>query len=102
MGHKPMILAGLMLGTIFSILRFSSTSSTLSLLMIEEQRPAVVGKTIVKYILNQFSAIVLLAVSLKFSQWLFMGMVAGILMVPAVIFINGLTEGLGITHNNFE
>jgi uncharacterized membrane protein len=59
-------------------------------------------RMISKYIINQAFVVLLLAVSIKLDFGLFSGLAAGLLLVPVTIMINGITEGLGITHNGFE
>lgn len=100
--HKWLILLGLILGGAFGILKFSSTSSVYARLFGIEEKRTIVRRSVLVYIINQLATIALLVVSATVNLYLFIGTIAGILLVPLVLFINALTEGFGITHNNFE
>lgn len=99
--HKLAILAGLITGTFFGILRFSTMARTFSDIIINSKTGAATI-SVIKYVINFILTIILICFSLIYSAWFFAGMITGILLVPFVIIINGITEGLGITHNNFE
>ncbi|MCX8129562.1 MAG: hypothetical protein N3I35_05600 [Clostridia bacterium] len=100
--HKWFILLGLILGSLFSVFKFSSTATMYMRFLGHHDKNTVIMRSILKYILNQLATVALLVVSILFNFYLFIGTTAGILLVPSVLFINALTEGFGITHNNFE
>ena len=102
MEERWLILAGLALGCSFSILKLGSLINTISGIMLKSEKSDKHTGVIVKFLINQAVTIVLLAASISVSLWLFAGMTAGILLVPAAVFVNNITEILGITHNNFE
>lgn len=100
--EKLLILIGLTIGGIFSILKLGSFAAVLNSCLVRSHNSAKPKYVMLRYIVNQLLTIALLAVSLIINLWFFAGMTIGILMVPTVIFINGITESLKITHNNFE
>ncbi|MDP4094249.1 MAG: hypothetical protein Q8920_12915 [Bacillota bacterium] len=95
-------LAGIFCGAGFSILRFSSMASLFKKIFSVGSGKKAAHKSVLNYLLTQLIAVVLLFISINISSGMFAGMAAGILSLPAVVFINSITEGLGITHNNFE
>ncbi len=96
------LLAGLAIGGIFSIIRLGSLVNVLSGLLIRNNTNNVTMKSIASFLLTQILVAVLLFGSAMINIWLFIGVTAGILLVPTTIMINALTESFGITHNNFE
>lgn len=53
------------------------------------------------YLLAQLAVLLLLTVAVLVDLRFFIGVGAGLLLLPAVICINGLTEKAGITHNRW-
>lgn len=102
MEERWFILAGMLLGGSFGVLKLGSMISTVSSLMLIPDKPDKSKGVIVKFLINQAVTIMLLAVSISINLWFFAGMTAGVLLVPAAVFINNITEILGITHNNYE
>ncbi|MCX7709411.1 MAG: hypothetical protein N2484_06125 [Clostridia bacterium] len=103
--HRFIILAGLATGTVFSLLRLNSYMTTFSRLLSQASQAGekkAVSKSITRFLINSALVILVLGASLNFSQDFFIGTLEGIFMVPLAIMINGITEALGITHNNFE
>jgi len=100
--QKWMAIAGLSLGGIFSVIRFDSTVYTSRNLLSQNNLALTARLSVLKYILTQIATILLLVTSLLLDMWFFFGVTAGILAIPLVIMINGVTEALGITHNDFE
>jgi hypothetical protein len=100
------LLTGLLLGGILSNLKFSSYALVFSKMIAynngNSQHRYGTGKSIIYFIMNQLLILPVLFLALKFNLWFFIGVVAGILLVPLVLFINCITEPLKITHNNFE
>ena len=94
--------AGLTAGGIIGLARFGSAASLFRKVLSTNSTDAAVGTVILKYITGQAPLIIVLAVSLIFDLWFFMGAAAGILLVPLSIAINGITEALGLTRNGFE
>ena len=56
----------------------------------------------VKFLSTQTLTVLFMAVSISINKWSFLGVVAGILIIPLIILINSLTEALGLSHNNFQ
>ncbi|MCR4437114.1 MAG: hypothetical protein QHH06_07505 [Clostridiales bacterium] len=102
MKNKWLVLGGLFCGTVFSLFRFSSMVAVYAKILSQEAKQAAVAKSVLNYVVSLVVVIALLVISMKISMSMFTGMTAGILLVPAVFFINAITEGFGITHNNFE
>lgn len=100
--QRWMVLAGLFAGGIFSILRFGSLSDMITSLLNGGNKQSVALRSVLSYVLSMITLVILMAASLLYNGWFAAGMITGILLVPFIIFINSLTEGLGITHNNFE
>jgi len=97
------VLAGLTLGGILSLIRFGSMSAFFSRVLLPDYgKQATVLLIIIRQVANQVFTIIFLALSLMLCLEFFAGAVVGILIVPLVIMINGITEGLGITKNNFD
>ncbi|MCX7921029.1 MAG: hypothetical protein N3B21_03240 [Clostridia bacterium] len=100
--QKWVTLVGLFSGTVFGILKLYFMGLTYSSLLLPNNNPSTVRKSILRYVISQMAIILMLLISAKLSFWFFIGVTAGVLTVPLVVFINSITEGLGITHNNFE
>jgi len=100
--HRWMVLAGLSIGSIVSLVRFSTTSEVCQNLLVHKSCKTDSLKGVFKYIFSQIFTILIMVVSIIQDKWLFIGLTAGILIVPAIVIINGITEGLSITKNNFE
>ncbi len=96
------VLAGLVVGTVFSYIRFSIMESFFVKLLSIDKKGSVAKKSVINFIVSQAVTIALLVVTMIINMGLFAGTVAGILTVPTIIFINAATEGFGLTHNNFE
>lgn len=106
MNQKWHVLVGMLLGGIFSLFKFSSYAFVFSKVIASaannDRRNPAVKRSMLIFIINQLVLLPILYVSYKFNEWFFMGIVAGILLVPLVLIINSITEPLKITHNNFE
>lgn len=100
--QKWLVFLGLVTGGGFALLRFCSLAATLRVLLAKESKQIAVIKSIMNYLLNLLTLTALLVAALLFDRWFALGVVSGIFTVPLMILINNLTEGLGITHNNYE
>jgi hypothetical protein len=100
--HRWIVLAGLVLGGIFSLLRFGTTASAFTVLIGRGTQSSAMKRSLVKYLLNQAATIALLVASILYDVWLFGGILAGILLVPAVLSVTGIMKGLGLAHIDFE
>lgn len=100
---KVLLLAGIPTGLIFSLLRLNTYITAFSRLFSRERDASAASRSIIiRFIVNSILTIIVLVASLNYSQSFFAGVVEGILLIPLVITINGITEATGITHNNFE
>jgi hypothetical protein len=104
--NRWIVFIGLVLGGIISVLRFSSYALVFSGIISSEfrnnQNNHTVRNSLILFIINQLVLLPLLFIAIKINLWFFTGVVAGMLLVPLVLFINCITEPLKITHNNFE
>lgn len=100
------ILVGLTIGGVLSVAKYNSYKwvfkKVLSPGFASFNEKASTGGSIMVFALNQIILLPLLFGAYYISQWIFAGVVAGILLVPLVIMINCVTEAFGITKNNFE
>jgi thiamine transporter ThiT len=99
--QKWFVATGLICGTIFGILKFIYTSKFISHLIGVEER-FTSGRVFIKFVLSQMTTMVLIAIAIKFNMWFFAGTLTGILLIPAVIMVNSITEALQISHNRFQ
>lgn len=97
---RPIIIAGISLGVVLSIVRFSTNAT--SFIRLLSGTGETLGRGIKWFVINSIVAFVVLAVSIKINLFFFGGVITGIFFVPIVIIINSITEAIGITHNNFE
>ncbi|WP_010246356.1 hypothetical protein [Acetivibrio cellulolyticus] len=100
--QRWLIAIGLICGTIFGILKFLYTSNFITSLISIDNKSFVAARTLVKFMLAQMATLVLIAVSIKFNMWFFAGVLTGVLLIPAVIMVNSITEALHISHNKFQ
>lgn len=96
------IVIGLSCGTMFGILKNIRTSRFLSNLLSQGDEKLCLGGTLIKFLSLQIVTVIFMTVSICIDLWSFLGVVAGILLVPAIILVNSITEVLGISHNNFQ
>lgn len=96
------VFIGLSVGSILSVMQLSSNISMFERLFSKETPKDAVKKGTLHYVLALLSMLAVLAAAVVYDIWLFAGIVGGLLTVPFVICVNGITEALGITHNNFE
>lgn len=100
--NKWNIVMGLTCGLIFGIIKYISFSRFISSILIQvEKKPRFRGM-FVKFLSLQVVNALLMLVSIKVSLYFFLGVVAGILLIPLIIVANSLTEALGLSHNNFQ
>ena len=104
--YKWHVLVGLLLGSVFSVLKFGSYTWIFQRIISAAASPARKTKSarsgMLGFLINQIIIFPLLLAAYFLNQWFFAGIVAGILLVPFVIMINSVTEALKITGNNFE
>jgi hypothetical protein len=94
--------AGLFAGGIFSVLRLKAMADLLSRILFEKTTHRHANSSIAGFIIAQAAAALLLILALWIHNRAFIGAAAGILLVPAVVTVNSITEGLHFTNNNFE
>lgn len=96
------IVIGLTCGSVFGILKYIVASRFISNILLQREENLSLARILVKFLSLQVVTVLLMAVSISISLWSFLGVVAGILLIPLIILINSLTEALGISHNNFQ
>lgn len=99
------MLGGLLVGGALSVGKFGSYSWVFGKILAPGTTAggkAAAGTSISVFFLNQLILLPLLYLAYILNQWVFIGFVAGILLVPLVIMINCITEAIGITKNSFK
>lgn len=94
---NPRIPVGILLGGLVSIYKTRLFGRFLDSLVTAEMKSGT--KPVLFQLLSQLLMLVLLIISVLTDLRLFIGVAAGLLLVPAVIFINAVTEKIGITRN---
>ena len=100
--QKWLVFAGLLAGCASALLRFGLLAASIFKLSSHSDKKTACAKSVTGYIKNLLILSLLLGASLILNKWFAAGVIAGIFTVPFILFLNSLTEGLGITHNNFE
>lgn len=100
--HRWAALAGLVFGGGFGLLRFGSTAATFTVLIGQNAQNSEMKRSLAKYLLNQAATIAMLVASILYDVWLFGGILAGILLVPAVLSVTGIMKGLGLVKTDFD
>ncbi len=106
LSQRWFVLLGILVGSVLSIFKLDSYVLVFAKVISQSegggQYKYGTAKSVLNFIVNQIVVLVLLIITYKMSLWLFAGFVTGILSAPIVIMINGFTEAIKITHNNFE
>lgn len=102
MRQKLVISAGLLAGSAVGMLRFSSLAGMLSKLLETDRSKNKWKFRLFTCISGYFLTISMLIISGKLNKWFFAGVVASILIIPAIIMVNCFTENFGLTNNHFE
>lgn len=100
--QRWLALAGLAIGTIFGLLKFTYTASGFAHLLMTPQARNAAGRSVLRYAFGQALTVVILAVSIVINLYFFAGVTVGVLLVTFAVIVNSITEYFGITHNNFE
>lgn len=101
LNNKLLFFIGLTLGSVLSLFRFFVMDSALTGILILKNGFGN-KKAAIKYIFSLLVTLIFLLIAAIINKWVMLGMMAGILIVPLVVMLNSITEGLKITHNNFE
>ena len=106
MKQRWYILVGMFLGAVVSLIRFRSYGFVFGRIFLVNRVAAHKGISIIAglsvFALNQLVLFPLLFIAYKYNVYFFAGVFTGILLLPFMLFVNCLTEAIGITHNNFE
>lgn len=94
----PLLPFGVLLGAFVAV--YKIRLSSIFLLAAAASEGAGAKGTLVQ-LLSQMMAFALLLLAALLDTHLFFGVAAGLLLVPAVICINAVTEKLGLTHNRW-
>lgn len=100
-GEKNIVI-GLILGTFLSAIKFFATANVYRKLLNQRTEKLDTILAVIKVFAGILGTATVLIVSILSSVTMFAGTAAGVLGVPLIITLNSLTEGLGVTHNNFE
>ena len=99
--QRWLVLGGLLVGGLFSLVRFRSLVSVFVNVIAGTGKKKAVKKTVLNYIINQFITFVLLFIAIKISIWFFWGAAAGVLLVHFVIFITCIVWFVRGTQEDF-
>lgn len=111
LGQKWFALAGLLLGSALSIIKFGSytwlferilSAAANNSIATGSKRKSSARLSMLGFLANQIIVFPVLFAAYFLNQWFFAGITAGVLLVPFVIIVNCITEALKITSNNFE
>lgn len=94
-------LGGLLLGTVVSLGRLLSNEWILKVTFKASKGKALAG-SIAAFTINQLALVPMILLAYFLNLWLFGGLIAGFLVVPAIVMLNSITEAFGITKNSFE
>lgn len=97
-GYDVSVVFGVLLGAFISIYR---TRLFGLFLKNAAEMSGIAAKSIIFQVCSQLLVFGLLIASIITGTTLFLGIAAGLLTVPTVIFINALTEGAGLTRNRW-
>jgi len=104
--NRWLVLIGLILGTILSMVKFSSNALAFSGILCTDKSKASQKLSpcinIILFAISQLILLLLLFLTYFLNHWIFAGFVAGILIVPFIIMLNSVTEAFGFTKNHFE
>ena len=95
------VIPSIIFGSFFSFIRFHILLTTLAFIFQRKIEHKKGGLFVMKYTGLRILTAGLFVLTLLIDFWFFIGFAVGVLTIPAVIFINSLTEGLGITSNGF-
>jgi len=95
------LVMGLTCGSIFGVMKYIAAARFISNILLQNEKTHYL-RVFTKYLSLQAVTILLMAVSIRINMWSFYGITAGLLLLPAIITVNSLTEALGISHNNFQ
>lgn len=99
--NRWLVLGGLLLGTVVSLGRMFSNEWILKVTFKAGKGKAMAG-SIAAFTINQLALAPMMLLAYFLNIWLFCGLIAGFLVVPAIVMINSITEAFGITKNSFE
>lgn len=102
MRQKLVISAGLLTGSAIGVLRFKFLSVAFFKHLKNGSDDNGSKVWFIGYFTGCFLTIAALVISARLDKWFFAGVVASILIIPAIIMINGITEYFGLTNNHFE
>ncbi len=104
-GRWP-VLVGLLAGALLSAARFGGRVLVFCKLPganpVHRAHSRALAGSIALFSFNELILLPLLLLTYFLGHWIFAGFAAGILLVPAVVMINSVTEAFGITQNSFE
>lgn len=99
--HRWLMLAGMVFGGAFGIIKFGATSRSFSMMLASVSSNKAPGLTVLKYLVYLFATIALLAAALLLDTCFFAGTAAGVLLVPVAIMIDGIIKAFGVLRSGF-
>lgn len=94
----PFVIIGALSGAFCGIVRFVAVSKCYGSLLKPDRSKA---SDILCYLLIQIMTIIMLVFAAAWRIEFFFAAGLGLLIMPFVIFVNGITEALGLTKNKF-
>lgn len=99
--NRWLILYGLLFGTAVGLARLLSNEWILKVTFKAGKGKVLTG-SIAAFTINQLALVPIILLAYFLSGWLLCGLITGLLIVPAIVMINSITEAFGITKNSFE
>lgn len=99
--HRWPVFAGLFSGALLGFFRLCGNEWIFKRLLCQNGAKAAAGGAAV-FLTSQLLLILALALAYEAGRWAFCGLLAGVLIIPAVVMMNSITEAVGFTKNSFE
>lgn len=96
-GFKPAVPLGILVGGFLALYKVRLNSIVISATVTSGST----AKNSALQVLAQILVLGLLVVTIVLDMRLFIGLTAGLLLLPLFICVNAFTERLGLTHNTF-
>lgn len=94
MGKQLYVFGGLVIGSIFGYSRFCAMANMCLSVQMDKNNKTRFGISIIRYVVVVLATLFLVVVALWKSKYVFFGVIIGVLIIPLVIFIEGLKETL--------
>ena len=99
-GNRLYVPAGILAGSLASVYRLRMYSKSLTYFTRNKQNVFI--KSLLLNLFSQTLSLIILVAAVAVNGYLFIGVAAGLVTTVPVICLNGLTEKIGLTHNNWQ